>query len=99
MLIAYAGAKRAGPTVTRSKAEAKKLAVAVMQRAKKGEDFGKLARALSDGPSAKNGGSLGRFDRKSMVKPFSDAAFSLKPGEISEVVETEFGYHVIRRDH
>ncbi len=71
-------------------------AEAARKRALNGEDFATLAKQLSEGPSAPNGGELGFFDRTKMVKPFADAAFALKPGEISPVVETQFGYHVIK---
>ena len=98
VLIAYKGALRAAPTVTRSKAEAQKLAGQVAAKARAGQDFGALATQFSDDPSAKRGaGSLGKFARGSMVKPFSDAAFALKPGQVSSVVETDFGFHVIKR--
>jgi parvulin-like peptidyl-prolyl isomerase len=96
--VAYQGALRAAPTITRTKDEAKKRADQVLARAKKGEDFGKLADELSDDPSAKmNHGALGRFTQTTMVKPFADAAFALKPGEVSGIVETPFGFHVIKR--
>lgn len=99
VLIAYKGATRARPETTRSKEEAAKLAAQIAERARKGEDFGSLALQHSDDPSAKaRKGSLGSFGRESMVKPFADAAFALKPGDISQVVETNFGFHVIRRD-
>lgn len=99
VLIAYQGAMRARPDQKRTKDDARKLAESLAQRAKKGEDFGALAVQFSDDPSAKaRQGSLGSFDRRSMVKPFADAAFELKPGEVSGVVETDFGFHVIKRD-
>jgi len=61
-----------------------------------GSDFAELAGALSEGPSAKDGGSLGAFQQDAMVKPFADKAFSMKEGEISEPVRTQFGWHVIK---
>ncbi|MEZ4223768.1 MAG: peptidylprolyl isomerase [Polyangiaceae bacterium] len=96
VLVAYQGARRS--QATRSKDEARKLAEAVLARAKAGADFADLARQHSDDSSAKaKGGDLGAFQREMMVKPFADAAFALKPGEVSGIVETEFGFHVIRR--
>lgn len=58
-------------------------------------DFAAVAEEYSDGPSAQNGGQLGSFSRGQMVPPFEEAAFSLEVGEISEPVETQFGYHII----
>jgi peptidyl-prolyl cis-trans isomerase C/peptidyl-prolyl cis-trans isomerase SurA len=96
ILVAYKGAMRS--QATRSKDEAKKLAESLLGRARSGQDFAKLASEHSDDPSAKaRGGDLGSFDRTGMVKPFADAAFALKPGEISSVVETDFGFHIIKR--
>lgn len=61
--------------------------------------FAELARQNSDDPgSAAQGGSLGSFTRDTMVKPFADAVFGMKVGEVSGLVETEFGYHIIRLD-
>jgi parvulin-like peptidyl-prolyl isomerase len=89
---------RAAPTITRSKEEAQKLANSIAAQAKGGAKFGDLALKYSDDPSAKQGqGSLGKFSRTQMVKPFADAAFALKPGEVSGVVETPFGFHIIKR--
>jgi NIMA-interacting peptidyl-prolyl cis-trans isomerase 1 len=98
VLIAYKGALRAAPSIARSKEEARKLAGEVASKAQRGDDFAALAEKYSDDPSAKGrGGSLGTFGRDQMVKPFADAAFALKPGQVSSVVETDFGFHVIRR--
>ncbi len=76
------------------------LARDLRERALKGEDFGDLAKQYSADPSAaRDAGSLGSFKRGQMVKPFEDAVFALqKPGAISEVIKTSFGYHVIRMD-
>lgn len=79
------------------KAAAKSKADALVAQLRKNPgDFAKLAKANSQDPgSAANGGDLGYFSRDAMVKPFADAAFSLKQGEISDPVESDFGYHVI----
>jgi peptidyl-prolyl cis-trans isomerase C len=61
-----------------------------------GEDFGEMAKQFSEGPSASNGGDLGYFTQRDMVAPFTNAAFSLEPGQVSHVVQTRFGYHLIQ---
>jgi len=66
------------------------------KKALAGEDFAELAKANSNDGSASNGGDLGYFRRGDMVKPFEDAAFALQNGETSEVIETQFGCHIIR---
>lgn len=79
------------------KAEAKKKAEEVLAKAKAGENFSELAKEYSqDTVSAKNGGDLGFFKKGEMVKPFEEAAFSMKVGEISDLVESDFGYHIIK---
>jgi parvulin-like peptidyl-prolyl isomerase len=99
LLVAYKGAKGAAKTITRSKADAKKRAEEALAKARKGDDFSALVKAYSDEPGAVDRqGSLGKFKREAMVKPFADAAFKLKVGEISDVVETDFGFHVIKRN-
>ena len=99
VLVAYKGAKGAPKTVTRSKADAKKRAEEVVTKAKSGADFSALAAEYSDDPGSKERmGSVGKFTRDKMVKPFSDAAFALSVDEVSDVVESEFGFHVIKRN-
>jgi len=78
------------------KLAARKKIEEVQIKIEAGDDFAELARQYSEGPSNVNGGDLGYFDRKKMVKPFSDAAFALKPGEVSDIVETRFGFHLIK---
>jgi hypothetical protein len=98
ILVAYKGAKGAPKGVTRSKADAKKRADEVADRAKR-EDFSALVKDFSDDPGTSDRlGNLGKFERDKMVKPFSDAAFALKVGEVSGPVESPFGFHVIKRN-
>ncbi|SCX91830.1 peptidylprolyl isomerase [Desulfoluna spongiiphila] len=78
-------------------AEARKRADEVYAKAKaEGSDFAELAKTFSEGPSAKDGGRLGAFERSAMVKPFADKAFAMTEGEVSEPVRTQFGWHVIK---
>ncbi|MCL4747418.1 MAG: SurA N-terminal domain-containing protein [Burkholderiaceae bacterium] len=77
--------------------DARAKADKLLAQAREGSDFAALARASSEDPgSAASGGDLGFFTRETMVKPFADAAFALKEGQISDLVESEFGLHVIR---
>ncbi|HZI50748.1 MAG TPA: SurA N-terminal domain-containing protein [Terriglobia bacterium] len=74
----------------------RKKATDVLDRAKKGEDFSKLAKEFSEDTSASRGGTLGTFGRGRMVPEFDRAAFSLGEGAISDLVTTEFGFHIIK---
>ena len=78
------------------KLAARKKIEEVQKKIAAGGDFAELARQYSEGPSNVRGGDLGYFDRRKMVKPFSDAAFDLKPGQVSDIVETNFGFHLIK---
>ncbi len=68
----------------------------LIERLNRGEDFVTLAKEKSEGPSGRNGGDLGYFSKGRMVKSFEEAAFALKPGEISEPVKSSFGWHIIK---
>jgi peptidyl-prolyl cis-trans isomerase C len=78
------------------KAEARKALAEVRTKAEAGEDFAELARAHSQCPSAQNGGDLGYFSKGKMVPAFEKAAFELEPDKVSDIVETDFGYHLIK---
>ncbi|MEP2689575.1 peptidylprolyl isomerase [Maribacter dokdonensis] len=98
ILLAYEGATRANPEVKRTKEEAEAKAKELLREAKKyGVVFSTLARDNSDGPSAPNGGDLGYFQRGVMVPAFNDFAFGNSEGSIG-MVETDFGFHVIKID-
>ncbi|MDA8137699.1 MAG: peptidyl-prolyl cis-trans isomerase [Desulfobacteraceae bacterium] len=82
------------------KAEARKKLTELKKQIDAGADFGELAKANSQCPSAPNGGDLGYFSKGRMVPEFEKAAFALKTNEVSGIVETQFGYHLIKvTDH
>lgn len=100
VLVAWKGAKNAPASITRSKADAKKRAEEVATKAKaQGADFSALVTEYTDDEGTKGRqGSLGKFARSKMTPAFADAAFALAVDQVSEPVETPFGYHVIKRN-
>ncbi|MBW2735290.1 MAG: peptidyl-prolyl cis-trans isomerase [Deltaproteobacteria bacterium] len=95
ILLMYAGSDRS--SATRSKAEAQEQIAGIKTQLDGGTDFAKLAQQHSDCPSGGKGGDLGAFGRGQMVGPFENEAFGLAVGSVSGVVETPFGYHIIKR--
>ena len=95
ILLMYAGSERS--TATRTKEEALSGIQSIKGQLDGGADFGALAQQYSDCPSRAQGGDLGAFGRGQMVGPFEDAAFSLPVGGTSDIIETPFGYHIVRR--
>jgi len=95
ILLMYAGSMRS--TASRSKDEAQTLINELKDKVADGGDFADLAREYSDCPSSAEGGNLGPFARGMMVPEFDKAAFELEVGATSDVVETDFGYHLIYR--
>ena len=88
---------RAAPGDDKAGKEAEDKIKAAIERLKKGEDFAKVASDVTEDPSGKaNGGDLGYFSKEQMVPEFSDTAFKLEKGQISEPVKTQFGWHVIK---
>jgi foldase protein PrsA len=72
-------------------------AQAILDKLNKGEKFSNMAQQVSLCPSGKRGGDLGTFGRGKMVKEFENAAFALQKGQISVIIKTKFGYHLIKR--
>jgi NIMA-interacting peptidyl-prolyl cis-trans isomerase 1 len=98
VLIQWMGCQNAASSVVRTRDQARAVAQDVLRRVKGGEDFPRVVVEFSDEPNAgARGGSLGRFGHGAMVKEFEEAAFALKPGEVSGIVESPFGFHVIQR--
>lgn len=95
ILLMYAGSMRS--SATRSKDEALAQMNDLKAKIDDGTDFAELAREHSDCPSGSDGGSLGTFGKGQMVKAFEDATYAMEVGETSDVVETDFGYHLIQR--
>jgi len=95
ILLMYQGSSNS--TAARTKEEARQQIDGLAGQLRNGGSFEELARTHSDCPPSQQGGDLGKFGPGQMVKPFEKAAFSLEVGDTSDVVETDFGFHIIRR--
>ena len=95
VLLMYHGSMRS--TATRTKEEAKTQIEDLLRQIQAGGSFEDLARQFSDCPSGESGGDLGTFGKGQMVESFEQTAFGLGVGETSAVIETDFGFHIIRR--
>jgi peptidyl-prolyl cis-trans isomerase NIMA-interacting 1 len=98
VLVHFAGAKKPRPEVKRTRGEACLRAQEARAQLQGGETFAAVVATYSDEPgAATREGTVGSIKRSDVVPAFADAAFELQPGEVSHVVETDFGYHVILR--
>lgn len=101
LLVKHAGSRRPSSwkeeNITRSKEEARKILQGYLQQIEEGTNFAELAGKHSDCSSYKKGGDLGKFKRGMMQKPFEDAAFGLKVNELSGIVDSDSGLHIILR--
>ena len=99
ILVAYSGAELASKTVTRTKDAAKKRAAEALAKITRDKmPFEEAAKKYSDDPGSKDlGGAIGNFEKNAMPEAFSKATFAMKVGDISEVVETPRGFHIIKR--
>ncbi len=98
ILVKFAGAKNAKPEIKRTRGEACVRALEARKQLEAGESFASVVESYSDeAGAATREGTLGSIKRSDVVPEFADAAFELKPNEVSHVVETESGYHIIMR--
>jgi hypothetical protein len=98
VLVQYTGSKNARPPISRTRDEACLRALSARDELRAGADFEEVVKKYSDEPgAATRSGSLGSVERKDVAAPFADAAFELHPKEFSDVVESDFGFHVIMR--
>jgi NIMA-interacting peptidyl-prolyl cis-trans isomerase 1 len=98
LLVMHVGSRAAPRSIKRTREEARARAQDALARLKAGEAFDRVVAEFTDEPGgAARHGDLGKFARDAMVKQFSDAAFALDVGQVSAVIETPFGFHVIKR--
>jgi len=95
IVVSWKGAWRS--KAERSREEARARVEEAREKLLAGADFSEVARAYSDGPTAESGGNLGTIAPGQMIPAFEDAAFALEPGQLSQVVETPYGFHLILR--
>jgi protein-export membrane protein SecD len=98
ILVQFTGAEQADASVKRTKDEAKTRAESLLKRVQAGENFASIARKESDGPSRSKGGVIGKVKRGTFGGDFDAVAFALKKGQTSGVVESPFGFHIVRAD-
>jgi parvulin-like peptidyl-prolyl isomerase len=99
VLVKYKGARNAKEDIGRTREQACLRAIEARDKIRSGADFGEVVKQYSDEPgAATRDGSIGAVERKDVAKPFADAAFELSINQISDVVETEFGFHIILRN-
>ena len=98
ILVKYAGSKRADASITRTREDACLRALEARAKLEQGTSFGDVVKSYSDeAGAASREGMLGAVSRSEVAPPFADAAFELHVGDVSYVVESEFGFHVIMR--
>ena len=98
VLVKFAGAKNADASVKRNREQACLRAQEAYRKLTSGTDFEKIVGEYSEEPgAATRGGSIGAIQRRDVAPPFADAAFELEPNQVSEVVESDFGFHIIMR--
>lgn len=98
VLVKYTGSKGGDPSAKRTREEACLRAIEARDKIREGADFDEIVKQYSDEPgAASRGGVVGAVERASLVKPFADAAFELSINQMSDVVETDFGFHIIFR--
>jgi hypothetical protein len=97
VLVRFAGARNAGPEITRTREEAQALAAQIRERIVAGADFQQIAHETSEDTSRERGGDMGWLGRGRLAAAYEQAAFAMPPGAISEPIETDFGFHVIQR--
>ncbi len=98
VLVKHKGSKNADPKITRTREEACLRAIEARDKIRNGADFAEIVKQYSDEPgAATREGSIGAVERKDLAKPFADAAFELSVGQLSDVVETDSGFHLILR--